>query len=147
FKRISELIEQSIAEHKAQRLSDLEFLERMLEAREQVVRPKRDDVPDQIKKNDTAIAFFHLLERELQEVSGGKDAMRAIATDAAAAFARIIEAHKVVNWIQREDVQNIMRNELDDYLFDVVRDKKGVALTENSIDEIVDGVLVIARAR
>jgi type I restriction enzyme, R subunit len=40
-----------------------------------------------------------------------------------------------------------MRNDLDDYLFDVVRDERGVALTEETIDEIVDRVIVIARAR
>ena len=29
------------------------------------------------------------------------------------------------NWTQRDDIQNEMRNDLDDYLFEVVRDQKG----------------------
>jgi type I restriction enzyme R subunit len=53
----------------------------------------------------------------------------------------------VVNWIQRDDIQNEMRNDLDDYLFDVVRDQKRYALTPVAMDEIIDRLLSIARAR
>ena len=60
FKRISDLIEAAIAEHKAERLSDLQFLNKMIQAREQVVRPKHHNVPLPIRDNDTAIAFYHV---------------------------------------------------------------------------------------
>ncbi len=53
----------------------------------------------------------------------------------------------VVNWTQREDIQNEMRNDLDDYLFDVMRDQKGVPLTPAIMDNIIDRILSIARAR
>ena len=40
----------------------------------------------------------------------------------------IIARRRVVNWAQRDDIQNEMRNDLDDYLFDVMRDESIVAL-------------------
>jgi type I restriction enzyme R subunit len=52
-----------------------------------------------------------------------------------------------VNWPQREDIQNDMRNDLDDYLFEVVRDEHGYALTPEVMDDIIDRILSIARAR
>ena len=58
-----------------------------------------------------------------------------------------IEQRRVINWTQRDDIQNEMRNDLDDYLFDVVRDQKGYALTPAAMDEIMDRLLSIARAR
>jgi type I restriction enzyme R subunit len=58
-----------------------------------------------------------------------------------------IEQHRVVNWTQRDDIQNEMRNDLDDYLFDVVRDQKGYALTPAAMDDIIDRLMSIARAR
>ena len=58
-----------------------------------------------------------------------------------------IEQRRVVNWTQRDDIQNEMRNDLDDYLFDVVRDQKGYPLTPAAMDEIMDRLLSIARAR
>ena len=45
FEKISALIQKAIADHKAQRLSELEFLNIVQQAREQVVRPRNDDVP------------------------------------------------------------------------------------------------------
>jgi type I restriction enzyme R subunit len=40
-----------------------------------------------------------------------------------------------------------MRNDLDDYLFDVMRDQKGLPLTPAIMDDIIDRTLSIARAR
>jgi type I restriction enzyme R subunit len=150
FKRISDLIEQAIVDHKAERISDLEFLNCMREAREQVVRLQHDDVPDRIRDNDTAVAFFQLLEKELGAAgatANNGNGMREVAAEAADEFYRIIERHRVVNWTQREDIQNDMRNDIDDYLFDIVRDKKGTAVSVEVVDQIVDRVIAIARAR
>ncbi len=60
---------------------------------------------------------------------------------------QIVQKRRVVNWAQREDIQNDMRNDLDDYLFDVVRDQKGYALTPDAMDDIIGRLLSIARAR
>ena len=73
--------------------------------------------------------------------------MRADAAGAAETMLNIISRRRVVNWTQRGDIQNEMRNDLDDYLFDVVRDGKGHPLTPDLMDEIIDRVLSIARAR
>jgi type I restriction enzyme R subunit len=54
---------------------------------------------------------------------------------------------RVVNWAQRDDIQNEMRNDLDDYLFDVMRGGKGHPLTPDSTDEIINRILSIARTR
>jgi len=59
----------------------------------------------------------------------------------------IIARRRVVNWTQHEDIQNEMRNDLDDYLFGVVRDEKGHNLTPDLMDETIDRVLGIARTR
>jgi type I restriction enzyme, R subunit len=40
-----------------------------------------------------------------------------------------------------------MRNRMDDYFFDVIRDQYGVELSPEQIDDIVDSVLKVARAR
>ena len=42
-------------------------------ARDQVVRPRHDDVPEGLRDNDTAVAFYHVLERHLGEAAPGKD--------------------------------------------------------------------------
>jgi type I restriction enzyme R subunit len=147
FEKISALIQKAIDDHRAQRISELEFLNVVRDAREKVVRPKHDDVPQHLHGNDTAVAFYHAIEKHLGAVNtSGKD-VRADAAEAAETMLNIISRRRVVNWTQRDDIQNEMRNDLDDYLFDVMRDGKGHRLTPDLMDEIIDRILSIARAR
>ncbi|MGX8013690.1 type I restriction enzyme endonuclease domain-containing protein [Mesorhizobium sp. ORM8.1] len=46
FEKISTLIQKAIDDHRAQRISQLEFLNIVRDARDQVVRPRHDDVPN-----------------------------------------------------------------------------------------------------
>lgn len=146
FEKISALIQKAIDDHRVQRISQLEFLNIIRDAREQVVRPRHDDVPQHLRGNDTAVAFYHAIEKHLGAVAPGTD-VRADAGEAAEAMLNIIARRRVVNWAQRDDIQNEMRNDLDDYLFDVMRDGKGHPLTPDSMDEIIDRILSIARTR
>ncbi len=146
FERLSALIQKAIDDHRAQRISELDFLNIVRGARDQVVRPRHEDVPEQLRNNDTAVSFYHALEKHLADATPGKD-VRADAAEAAEAMLEIIQSRRVVNWAQREDIQNEMRNDLDDYLFDVMRDQKGLLLTPAIMDDIIDRTLRIARAR
>ena len=103
-------------------------------------------MPQHLRGNDTAVAFYHAIEKHLAAVAPGAD-VRADAGEAAEAMLDIIARRRVVNWAQRDDIQNEMRNDLDDYLFDVMRDGKGHPLTPDSMDEIIDRILSIARTR
>jgi type I restriction enzyme R subunit len=147
FEKISALIQKAIDDHRAQRISQLEFLNIVKDAREQVVRPKHDDVPKHLRGNDTAVAFYHAIEKHLGAVNTSGQDIRADAAEAAETMLNIISRRRVVNWTQRDDIQNEMRNDLDDYLFDVMRDGKGHPLTPDLMDEIIDRILSIARTR
>jgi type I restriction enzyme R subunit len=146
FERLSALIQKAIDDHRAQRISQLEFLNIVRSARDQVVRPRHEDVPENLRDNDTAVAFYHALEKHLGDAAPGKN-VRTDAAEGAEAMLDIIQQRRVVNWTQREDIQNEMRNDLDDYLFDVMRDQKGLPLTPAIMDDIIDRTLSIARAR
>ena len=119
----------------------------MQQAREQVVRPRNDDVPQDIRSHANAVAFYHALEKHLGAIAANGRDIRSDSAEAAQTMLDQIERRRVVNWAQRDDIQNEMRNDLDDYLFDVVRDQKGYALTPAVMDDIIDRLLSIARAR
>lgn len=146
FKKISELIAKAIEDHRAKRISDNDFLAKIKDAAEQVRRPKYDDMPPEVQSDPNAAAVFNLLEAAL---AGGKsnDERRSIAAAAALVLVAIVKELRVVNWTENPDVQNAMRNRMDDYFFDVVRDQHALQLPTDEIDALVDGVLKIARAR
>ncbi|MGX8013691.1 hypothetical protein ACVDG8_034360 [Mesorhizobium sp. ORM8.1] len=87
------------------------------------------------------------MEKHLAAAHADGANVQADAAEAAETMFNTIARRRVVNWAQREDIQNEMRNDLDDYLFDTMRDEKGHPLTPDHMDEIIDRVLNIARAR
>lgn len=148
YKKISDLIAEAIAEHRAKRLSDNDYLARIRDAAEQVRRPKHDDVPEAVKSDDNAVAIFHALGNSLRGLAIARSAdVEPILTSAAIELVAIVKDLRVVNWAENPDVQNAMRNRMDDFFFDHICGEQGIELSPDQIDTIVDSVLRVARAR
>ena len=58
----------------------------------------------------------------------------------------IIQAEKIVSWTSNADVQNRMKNQIEDYLHDL-KQETGLSLTFEDIDLILEKCLDIARRR
>lgn len=148
YEKFSKLIQKAIDDYRKERITELEFLKKATEIREQVVKPANEDVPETVRDNALAVAFFHTMEKAFSAhpENSGRETRNAAAA-AAKAFSEIVDRHRVVNWTHNQDVQNAMRNDMDDYLLDVVRDDCGIAITSAMLDEIADSALQTARLR
>jgi type I restriction enzyme R subunit len=72
--------------------------------------------------------------------------IRKIATEAALEIDRIIEECIVVDWLSNLDVQNEIRNRIDDFLYEL-KERRGIELSYDDMDLIVENSLNIARVR
>jgi type I restriction enzyme R subunit len=59
----------------------------------------------------------------------------------------IVRTHHIVDIWSNEVAQNRMRNAIDDYFFDVLRDQRGVALDVEILDTLELDLMKLARAR
>ena len=59
----------------------------------------------------------------------------------------LIRERRIVGVWTNETAQNDMRNALDDYFFDVLADERGIVLDEATMDDLIERVLRLARAR
>ena len=92
--------------------------------------------------------MFHVLGNAMGEASGPTGSnIKPILAAAAGQMVAIVKELRVVNWAENVDVQNAMRNRMDDYFFDIIRDEHGIEVAPEQIDAIVDSVLKVARAR
>ena len=66
--------------------------------------------------------------------------------DAAMAIDDTILRERIVNWTTNADVQNQMRNDIEDALFDL-KSRAGLDLSFDEIDVILEKCLDIARRR
>ena len=55
---------------------------------------------------------------------------------------RLIQRHETVAWKDRIESQNRLRNEVDDYLFDL-QEKSGILFTVADMDEFIEGALAL----
>ena len=164
YRRFSSLLQQAIDDYQAQRISEAELLTKVTDIMEKVRDGRHEDVPVAVRESDLAQAFYGALKErvpdwprdEIQEEQAAygrsargrphhlvlSDMLAEVAND----IERIVMDRKVVNWRQNQDVQNRMRNDLDDLLFRM-QQEKGIALSYEQMDEIIEAILSIARSR
>src|SRR5262249_34095733 len=126
YQRFSELLEQTIRDYRQMRLSEREYLNNVMEIAGKITRKERDSgIPESIRGNDDAEAFFGVLDGVLKgtdDVKLGKEVTAGVSL----AIIDIIKGHHIVGVWSNDMAQNDMRNAIDDYFFDVLRDQKGI---------------------
>ena len=103
-------------------------------------------MPSSIKGNDDARAFFGILEPVLATIDG-QQVDQTETVDIALNIIGIIKGHHIVDVWSNDIAQNNMRNAIDDYFFDVVRDEKGINLPLEAMDDLELKIMDLARAR
>ncbi|HZG52987.1 MAG TPA: hypothetical protein VEZ40_12695, partial [Pyrinomonadaceae bacterium] len=129
-----------------QRISDAEYLSRVTEVMNSVVNRAGDDLPSTLKNQDVAKAFYGVVNEVFTRLSLSGNESKEVAAQAALQIDEIIRRNKVVDWIANLDAQNAMRNEIDDYLYEL-REESGIGLSLDDMDLIVENSIDIAKAR
>lgn len=147
YKQFSELLEETIRAYREKRLSERDYLSSVVNLASKMARKDRgQDVPKNIRGDEDAQAFFGILDGQLKTKGEEK-----VAGDEAASIAleiiSIIKSHLIVDLWSNEVAQNNLRNAIDDYFFDVLRDEKGVHVPEDVLDELELKIMDLARAR
>lgn len=147
YEKFSKLIQQAIDDFRAKRLTDMEYLKRVMELRHKVVNRERDDVPEKLVGNEHGLAFYGLLTPFIGTHIKDEGLRRDVAADTALALCEIFERNWKVHFWDDEDARKRVMNDIDDFLYDEVKSARGVALTTEEMDEIIDRVMQLARHR
>jgi len=166
YRKFSVLLEQIIAAYKAARLNEAQYLAKVKEIMETVRDGRTHDAPDILKERDLSRALFGALKdhigdptdsgrgrgfiaREDPPAYGGDPVeipLDDILASAACEIENIIRRHAVVRWRENTDAQNRMRNDLDDFLF-TLQKEKNISLTLAQMDAIIESAIQVARNR
>ena len=84
--------------------------------------------------------FYRNLRAELGDQILSEDAYIAIILD----IFTIIKSEAIVDWYKNMDVKRKMRNSIDDYLYDVVKGEKGIAIDNDHIKVVIDTAMQLA---
>ncbi len=147
YEKFSKLIQQAIEDFRAKRISDLDYLNKVVEIRNKVVGKVHDDIPDTLSGNEDAMAYFGVLKPILEKHELGEEDFESTAANTAIAIHAILEKHKKVHFWDDEDAQKQAVNEIDDYLYDELKTERGIELSLDQMDDIIEKVLQVAKHR
>ena len=147
YEKFSKLIQLAIESFRAKRISDLDYLDKVVDIRNKVVGKVHDDVPDKLSGNEDAMAYYGVLKPFFEQHDLNEAALEAIAADTATAIHSILEKYKKVHFWDDEDAQKQTVNEIDDYLYDGLKTEQGIGLSLDQMDEIIERILQVAKHR
>ncbi|MBP6782310.1 MAG: type I restriction endonuclease subunit R [Verrucomicrobiales bacterium] len=170
YRKLSALLQQAIDDYRAQRISEAQYLAKVIEIMNEVRGGNADDFPETLRQNDLSRALFGALKEQIAPPSSaprnegdgtrvnedteeywtrnqtGETTTDIVLADAARAMEEIVRRHAVVRWRENLDAQNRMRNDLDDFLF-ALQKEKGITLNYARMDAIIEAVIRIAMHR
>lgn len=147
YMQFSEMLEETIRAYREHRLSEKDYLNNVIDITSRVAAKDHGrQLPPSIKGNDDAAAFYGILEPIIapSDEAGGR---KEDAAEVALALISIIKSHLIVDVWSNDLAKNKMRNAIDDYFFDVVRDQKGIVLDDQQLDTLQTKIMNLARAR
>lgn len=111
YKKLSELIQQTIWDLRAQRISEVEALKKLKDYREQAISKKGDDIPQELSDNEKAIPFYRLIKTG-STLNTEQSLSFSLATD------KIIKEYAIVDWQYKPDIIRKMNFFISEYLID-----------------------------
>lgn len=153
YEKFSKLVQQAIDAFRAKRISDLDYLNKILDIRNKVVGKVHDDVPDMLSGKEDAMAYYGVLKPFIELADKGEECLKSeadldvIVANTAIAIHRILENHKKVHFWYDDDAQKQTANEIDDYLYDELKTKKGIDLSLDQMDLLIEKVMQVAKHR
>lgn len=152
FKRLSQLIKETIDAYHQQRINEAEYLARAKEYEDNFLNGKKDNVPTSVSGNDTLTAFYNLATEELKEALKPKANWMDIAAEIALAIDAAIKENAfdrerpVVDWMNNLDIEGRIKISIDDLLFDI-KSKYELDLNFDQIDQMVTDSIKVAKIK
>ena len=150
FKKFSQLIKETIELYEQGRLTDNEYLEKMMQYKEDVLNHTDSELPPELEHNNAAKAYFGIALENYKRLFPGMP-VREMALATANAFddiirqTMIVEGSVLVDWQSKNDIIGKMKIRLEDELIDNVKRKYGVNFPFDDMDIIIDGCVDVAK--
>jgi type I restriction enzyme R subunit len=150
YRRFGKILQDTIDAYREGRLAENEYLNGVTEVMESVLHRTGDKMPEALRDRDVAKAFYGVVNETLEGLQLKDDVVPYgvpnLAAELAIQIDEAVQKRLRVDWRSNADVQNEMRNAIDDLLYEA-RVEKGVPLTVQDMDGIIEKALDIAKNR
>jgi len=145
YRKFSRIIEDAIAAYREQRLSELEYLNRVTSAMESVRDHSDESIPEPLRHLDAPKAFYGAVSQPLLTLIPNAEQREALGCGLALAVDEVIRDRAKVRWQTDVDAQNKMRDEIDDLLYEAC-ERAGILIPTHELDTTIESCIAIAKA-
>ncbi len=140
YDRFSKKITEILEKMREGKLADVAALKQLRLIEDDVVNKKDSSLPPSIAAKSGSDIFYRNLRQYLPETDIPESEFIKIILD----IFTLIESETIVDWYKNIDVKRRIKNTVDDYLYDVVKKERGIQITEESTQKVINNVLTLA---
>ena len=145
YERLSKLLQETLDAYQANRINEKEFLQRATKLKDEALTRTGDELPPSLEGKEEAKAFFGILKKVIQEKNEFSEKDISQLVDMSIKISQIVEKHRIVDWFKSKDIQNRIKNEIEDYIYEH-KGNIGVSIDFDSIDRIMDETIKTAKS-
>lgn len=140
YARFSEKISKILEEMRQKRIADIEALKQLKLISDDVVNKKDEELPKKISENKGSDIFYRNLYLEFENKKVTED----IYTEIIIELFNIVKKEAIVDWYKNSDIKREIMNVLDDYLYDKVKNNKGVEFSNEELKNLISRIMTLA---
>ncbi len=146
YRKFSELLQETIRTFREERIKASEYLKRVKDIMNSVVNRTGDDIPEGLRYKEAAMAYYGVVRETMGKYGDDSSFTAKAAEKTSLIIDEIIRRLRIVNWSTNTDIQNQIRNKIEDFLFEIKNEYK-IDLTFEDMDSIMEQCLDIAKVR
>ncbi|MFK5948470.1 MAG: HsdR family type I site-specific deoxyribonuclease [Methylococcales bacterium] len=158
YKKFADLIQLAIEDYRNNRIDESEYLKRVTDCMETIRRGHDKDIPIKLEGHQEAQAYYgifnELFSSPDQDLKVAEEAavyqvenmtlVPELVANIALDIEGIIAKRKIRDWAHNEDVISGIKNDIDDYLFDI-RDDETLTISTDDMDLVMERCINVAR--
>lgn len=144
YQRLSRILQKAIAEYEAMRIAAAEYLKQAQSVAREVRQHGIEDVPSGLSERAPALAFYNTLKKAMHGESNISEMETDLLSQIATCLDDTVQREIVVDWQNKPDAQNNLKNALEDELIEAYA-AQSKEIEIETLDFILDNVLQAAR--
>ncbi|MEE0990661.1 MAG: type I restriction endonuclease subunit R [Paludibacteraceae bacterium] len=153
FKKFSKMLQETIEEYRQGRITEAEYLQKAENIMHKVLSHTDSEIPESLQDNPAAKAYYGLTLEVYKQVcknnSSFNEVELALVTaneiDKIIKSSIFIDEKVMVDWTFKDKVISEIKLNIEDYLIDEIKREKGLPITFDNMDSIIDNCVEVAK--
>ena len=149
YKKLSELIKETIEEYHLKRISEAEYLTKAKAFENKFLNGRSDGAPEELANNEVALSFYNFCQESFTQE---KTTETKFHIEMSLEIDNIIQKHivvndiKVIEWSNNEDIVGKINIEIGDVIYELHK-KYDIEVDWDTVDELVISCIKVAKIK